>query len=262
MTDSGTDGINRQIHLGRREKLRGRFMREGLTSFSESEVLEFALGFCIPRIDTNPTAHRLLNKFGNLKNVLDASPTILRGVTGIGENSAVFIAFLKHITGYMAMRNLKHAKIKSIQNAVDYFRPLMKTYTVEEFILLCLSKDGTILLMETFTSNDISKVNLNMRQLLEMLLRVNTANAIVAHNHLGDNPAPSNADLLLTRQLARGCLALGIEPVDHLIFAGEKYYSFAEKGIISAFKTEYIQMLSAPVIIPESSPRLNTIPVD
>jgi DNA repair protein RadC len=262
MIDNKKDGIDKQIHLGRRKKLRARFVREGLTSFSESEVLEFALGFCIPRLDTNPTAHRLLNKFGTLKNVLDANPTILREVAGIGENLAIFITFLKHLTGYMTTIELKQAKIKSIQDAVDYFRPLMKTYTVEEFILLCLSRDGTILLMETFTNKDINKVNLNMREILALLLRVNTASVIVAHNHLSNDPTPSNADMFLTRQLTRLCLALDIEPIDHLIFSCEKYYSFTEMGIMSAFKTEYAQMLSAPVVIPQYTPKLNTIPAD
>ena len=255
------DEIDKQIHSGRRGKLRNRFVREGLSSFSESEVLEFALGFCIPRQDTNPASHRLLNKFGTLKNILDATPTILRTVGGIGENAAVFLSFLKHLTTYMTTQNLRRAKIKSIQDALDYFRPLMETYTAEEFILLCLSKDGTILLMETWTDNETNRVNLNMRQLLEMLMRVNTASAIVAHNHLGSDPTPSNADMFFTRQLVRGCLALDIEPVDHLIFAGPEYYSFTETGIISAFKTEYAQTLSAPIVLPDIQ-KLNNIPVD
>lgn len=256
------DSIDKQIHLGRREKLRNRFVREGLLSFSESEVLEFALGFCIPRLDTNPVAHRLLNKFGTLKNVLDATPTILRTVGGVGESATVFLSFLKYLTQYLTMRNLQGAKIKSISDALNYFRPLMETYTTEQFMMVCLSKDGTILLMDTWTDNGVNKVNLNMRQMLEMLMRVNPAAAIVAHNHLGDDPTPSNADVFLTRQLTRGCLALDVEPVDHLIFTGDKYYSFAEMGILNTFKTEYAQLLAAPIILPDGSAKLNNIPAD
>ena len=57
---------DKQIHHGRREKLRALFLKYGLESFNEVQVIEFALGLSIPRIDTNPAAHRLINKFGSL----------------------------------------------------------------------------------------------------------------------------------------------------------------------------------------------------
>jgi DNA repair protein RadC len=249
MGNKKNSDLPEDIHNGRREKLRNRFVREGLVSFSESELLEFALSFAVPRVDTNPTAHRLLNKFGDLENVLNATPTMLENVAGVGDNTAVFLSFLKHLMTYTASMRLKRTKIKSIKDAIDYLRPLMKTYAVEEFVLICLCKNGTVLLVETFTSNDMGKVRLNMRELLEMLIRVKTSGAIVAHNHLDSDPTPSDADIFLTRQLAQGCIALGIEPIDHLIFAGDNYYSFAEKGLVNAFKNEYVKMLSIPMPI-------------
>jgi DNA repair protein RadC len=258
------DEILQNIHDGRRAKLRNRFLREGIKSFSESEVLEFALGFCIPRLDTNPIAHRLLDAFGNLQNVLNASPVMLERVANIGENTAVFLSWLKHLTTYIASMRLKQTKIKTLQDSLDYLRPLMKTYDVEEFVLLCLSKDGTVLLMETFTSHSINKVDLNLRWLVELLIRVKTAAAIIAHNHLDNNPLPSNADMFLTRQLTQGCMALGIEPVDHLIFAGDKYFSFAESGITNSFKNEYLQIISTPLPLEKYITKhgINTLPSD
>jgi DNA repair protein RadC len=99
---------------------------------------------------------------------------------------------------------------------------------------------------------------------MELLIRVKTATAIVAHNHLDNNPSPSNADMILTRQLVHGCMALGIEPVDHLIFAGDRYFSFAESGVINTFKNEYLQIVSAPLPLKKymSAPLINSLPND
>jgi len=62
------------IHEGHRQRLKERFRSEGLDSFTDVQVLELALFYCIPRKDTNPIAHRLLDHFGGLSQVLEASP--------------------------------------------------------------------------------------------------------------------------------------------------------------------------------------------
>ena len=61
------------IHKDHRQRLRDRFLKEGLDNFDELYVLELLLFYCIPRVDTNPIAHRLLDYFGSLNNVLNAT---------------------------------------------------------------------------------------------------------------------------------------------------------------------------------------------
>ena len=82
------------IHDGHRERLRERFRREGLDNFNELHVLELLLFYCIPRVDTNPLAHRLLDHFGSLTGVLDASPQELEKVTGVSQNTSTFLSLI------------------------------------------------------------------------------------------------------------------------------------------------------------------------
>lgn len=232
------DALNAQIHAGRRQKLRARFLRDGLDTFNECEVLEFALGFGIPRVDTNPAAHSLINKFGSLRAVVDAHPTDLQAAYGIGENAAVFLNFLKQFTSYLAKQEIKQTKINTPQQAVDYLRPLMQTYAVEQLLIVCLDPAGNVKTVDTITNNELDMVHVNLRDLITLVTATKTAKVLIAHNHLNEDPSPSVADMQLTRRLTATLHTLNIDFLDHLIFAGAKYYSFARSGVLDAFKTE------------------------
>ena len=226
--------IDAQIHSGRREKLRRSFLDFGLVSFNETQVLEYALGLAIPRLDTNPTAHRLINTFGSLNGVIDAHPDRLREVSGIGEQAAVFLSFLKQfVTYYEKHAREVGAKINTPAQAVEYLREVMKTYSTENFVLLCLDKSGAVILEQTTTSGDLDKVEVNLRQIVDIVLRVKTASVIIAHNHLGESAEPSDADMNLTQSLVNIFAPLGIKFVDHIIFAAAgAVYSFREHKLM------------------------------
>ena len=81
------------VHDGHRKRLKQRFLTEGLDQFTDVQVLELLLFFCIARRDTNPIAHNLLDHFGSLSQVLEAPVEELCKVEGIGENTAVFENF-------------------------------------------------------------------------------------------------------------------------------------------------------------------------
>lgn len=235
------DAVDKQIHHGRREKLRKSFLDFGLVSFNETQVLEYALGLAIPRLDTNPTAHRLINTFGSLNGVIDAHPDKLREVSGIGEQAAIFLNFLKQfVTYYQRKSRDRNAKINTPSQAINHLREVMKTYSTEQFVLLCLDKSGAIILEQTTSSGDLDKVDINLRQIIDIVLRVKTASVIVAHNHLGESPSPSDADIMLTRWLVNIFTPLGIQFVDHIIFAaGDAVYSFYEHKLLEVFKREH-----------------------
>jgi DNA repair protein RadC len=233
------DGVVQQIHAGRRSKLRERFLRDSLSAFNECEVIEFALGFCIPRLDTNPAAHRLINKFGSLPNIIDALPSALQEISGIGENAAVFLSFLKQFNTYTAALTAAQQKINSPAAAIKYLTPLIKTYSAEKLVILCLDKSGRVLIMDFVTNNELDQVTVNTRDLVQLALRVKTSSIILAHNHLDEDPTPSTADINLTRTLTHLFCALNIDLADHIIFAKSKHYSFLQSGTLSAIKKEW-----------------------
>lgn len=230
------EALNAQIHAGRRKKLRARFLENGLDSFNECEVLEFALGFCIPRQDTNPAAHSLINQFGSLQAILDADPQALTTAYGIGEQAAVFLQFLKQMTSYITKQNIVTAQIKTPEQASAYLIPLLRTYSVEQFVLVCLDNAGKVKKVYDITNNELDMVHINIREIISIVTANKTAQVILAHNHLNDNPEPSIEDMQMTRRLSSLFDNLGIKFLDHVIVAGEKHYSFHCSGLLATLK--------------------------
>ena len=83
-------------HAGHRQRMRERFRTQGLDGFAPHEVLELMLFYAIPQKNVNPLAHRLLERFGTLHGVLQASVEQLMQVDGIGETAATLLSLFAH----------------------------------------------------------------------------------------------------------------------------------------------------------------------
>ena len=79
------------VHDGHRQRMKKRFLEHGLDNFDDVNVLELLLFYAQPRQDTNAMAHALLDRFGSLSAVLEASPSELQTVSGIGGNAAALL---------------------------------------------------------------------------------------------------------------------------------------------------------------------------
>ena len=229
--------LNQRIHHGRRKKLRARFLDNGLETFNECEDLDFALGFCVPRVDTNPAAHSLIEKFGSLQAVIDAKPTDLVNAYGIGEQSAVFLHFLKQLTSYLTKQTIQNVKITTPEQAINYLAPLLRTYTVEQFVVVCLDTAGKVKKVHNITNHELDMVHINVREIIAMVTATKTAQVVLAHNHLNDDPQPSINDMQLTRRLSLTFQNLGIKFLDHVIIAGDNDYSFHCSGLLDKLKS-------------------------
>ena len=95
------------VHEGHRARLKERFTEHGLDNFNDLNVLELLLIYAIPRRETNTLAHALLDRFGTLDAVFEASIYELMEVPGIGENAASLIALVPEITKRCAISRTK-----------------------------------------------------------------------------------------------------------------------------------------------------------
>ena len=99
-------------HAHHRERLRERYRDNGILSMQEHEILEMLLFYSIPVVNTNPVAHALLNEFGSLRNVFEATPDALSQVEGLGEKSALYLSFLGDIFTTISKNN-ENKKLKN-----------------------------------------------------------------------------------------------------------------------------------------------------
>ena len=225
------------VHDGHRERLRARFAEHGLESFNELNALELLLCYAIPRRDTNEIAHRLLDAFGSLSGVFQASMQELTSIPGIGENAATLILMVPQIVKKAHVSKAKETKI--IRNSTDagnYLLPYFLDEPDEIVMMLCLDNKRAVICCREMGRGVVNGVDANIRRMVETALKVKTTTVIVAHNHPNGVALPSREDDNFTRTLYRSLGLLGITLEDHIIVANDEFVSLADSGVMHLFK--------------------------
>ncbi len=224
--------MEENIHAGHRDRLRDRFDENGLKAFSDVEALELLLFYALPRCNTNEIAHRLLDRFGGFREVLEADASELRLVKGVGDSAARLIRLVSQMNmRYLASERRGGGSImKSTDSAVEYLRPLFAYSRDELAFALCLNSSGAIIRCHELARGMSNRVEFSARQIVELALRDNAAHIILAHNHLSDVALPSRADVAATRAVASTLRSLGVSLADHFIISGDEYVSMRESG--------------------------------
>lgn len=222
------------MQQGHRKRLRDRFMKEGLSAFTPAEALELLLFYAIPQRDVKPLAHRLLEKFGSLENVLAAPPEALSTVEGIGEHAASLLCLIVPFSRYVdILRQGEKPRLRTRSEAKAYCMALMRGQSEECFYLISLDIHMVVSGTALIAAGGPDAVAVQPRQVVESALRHNAHSLILCHNHPGGSPEPSRADIEATQRIAAALTPIGVSLADHIIIAGSEAVSFVEAGLIT-----------------------------
>lgn len=219
---------NRNIHKDHRKRLRQRFINEGLEHFEDHEVLELLLFYAIPQKDTNATAHYLLDRFGSISEVFEASVPELMKIDGVGERSAVLISLIPQIFRKYTASKSNTSKICGIEEIAKFAYNCFVGRTDEYFLLICVDNKCTMLNHHFVSKGTVDSSNVDLRKIIQILVGSKATAAIVAHNHPRGNSIPSKSDLNTTITIASALKPLGIKLLDHIIVSVDEYTSMAE----------------------------------
>ena len=226
------------IHDGHRQRLKERFLKEGLDNFDELQVLELLLFYCVPRQDTNPIAHALLERFGSLAQVLEADPAELRKVPGIGENAATFLSLVMSASRYYQVNKASSAVIlPTIEQCGKYLLHRFHGRRNETVFLLCLDAKCKVLCCKEVGEGSVNSAAVPIRRIVEIALGANATSVILAHNHPSGLAIPSGEDVQTTRRLAAALDAVEIVLSDHIVVAEDDFVSMVQSGL---YRTEDI----------------------
>ena len=219
------------MHHGHRKRMRERFRQEGLEGFAPHEILELLLFYARARGDVNPLAHKLLDAFGSLKGVLEASPEQLMAVEGVGEETATFLGMMVPVfRKYQECLSDVGATLFRRVDAEKYCQALMAGLRKERLYLICLSSACKVLGRRLLSEGSIDEVPAYPRLVVETALNYNAYFVILCHNHPGGIAEPSAADLDTTLLLEAVLKHLGMCLIDHIIVAGNSTYSMNQHG--------------------------------
>lgn len=225
----GNKNTKKNIHEGHRERLRQRFLDEGLDNFQPHNVLELLLFYSIPIKDTNDEAHALINTFGSLSSVFDASFDELCKVDGIGERTATLIKLVPELFKKYEVDKVvnEDAVLNTCEAVAKYVSKYFKGVVEEQLYALCLDSSFNVLCFEQISSGTVNAAPLNNRKLVELAYKFNSANIILVHNHPSGVVAPSRADINATMTIIELLKSIGIKLGDHMIIGkGDDFFSF------------------------------------
>lgn len=240
---------NDNIHKLHRQRLKERFLTSRFDNFAEHEILEFLLFFSIPQGNTNPIAHKLLDRYHSLSAVLDASYESLLTNDGVGSHSAILIKTLPALLN--TYKTQKANKISQLTNqlvAIDYVSNLFFGSNIEEFYIICVDANSVIIDTKRLTSESFNKVEISLREVTKFVLNHDCDRIFIAHNHITPPATPSNDDILLTKKIFTSCTLNDIQLVDHIIYSPAGCYSFAETGLMNEIKNNVLGLFDQSII--------------
>ena len=219
------------IHKGHRERLKARFLEEGLDNFTDIQVLELLLFYAIPQKDTNPIAHALLDRFGSLSQVLDAEAEELKKVPGISDHSATLLRMVTEISRYYQVNCVQRTQALTTLDACgNYLVPYFFGRSNETVFLLCLDAKCKVLCCREVGQGSINSASISVRKIVETAISSNATTVILAHNHPSGVALPSSEDIQTTRRVAAALSAVEVHLADHIVVADGDFVSMVQSG--------------------------------
>ena len=227
-------------HDGHRERLRGSFLAYGLDPMSDVNALELLLFYAIPRKDTNPLAHALLDRFGSIHAVFSASEQELCAVPGVSRNTAALIRLVPELVRRSRLSAAEDIKfIHNSKEAGAFLVPRFSNAKEELVLLLSLDSGKRIIRCQELGRGEVNTVNFSIRKLVEFVVQNKASFVILAHNHPEGVALPSREDDLVTRQVYDALRTIGVTFYDHIIVARDDFVSYRDSGWFELNRMSY-----------------------
>ena len=206
-------------HAGHRQRVKEEFLARGLEGWPDHRVLELLLFYAIPQGDVNPLAHELIDRFGSLDKVLDASADELKKVPGLGEHSIALLRLIPQLSGrYTAGRGGPGQLVHTSEEAAHVLAPYFYAATNEMVYVLCLDAKGKVLGVRRVSEGNLVSSEVNVRRVAEICMALGASFFYLAHNHVSNLAFPSQEDWQATDLVRAALSPVGGSLVDHLIF--------------------------------------------
>lgn len=220
------------VHEKHRERVRKEFLENGINENTPAhKILEHLLFYCIPRIDTNPIAHQMIEKYGSISGVLDAPVEELADFKGMSERSAVLLKMIMPVARrYLYDKSVARKQFSSLDDIGKYILERYVGFTEEKAGILCLNAAGSLLGFTFISEGDISSVGISIRELIKIAIDLDATVVVLCHNHPSGIALPSGNDVALTEMAAQSLSYVGIRLLDHIITANGDFISMAQSS--------------------------------
>ncbi len=218
------------LHEKHRQRLKEKFIEFGGDCLEDHELVELLLFYSIPRQNTNELAHKLINEYGRLSDILEADIERLTEFNGISTHSAVlFKLILASVNKYMNEQNDIVNAMLTPKNIDNYIKNLFYGHTNETAYALLLDKDCIVKKVKKIATGTINAAPLYPREVVKLAVNERYPYMILAHNHPNGNEIPSQNDFNITKTIELALNFVDVRLVDHVIVSGDKVTSMARQ---------------------------------
>lgn len=212
------------------ERPRERLLSEGPEALANRDLLAILLTSALKEKNVLALSDELLQTFGGLEGLSEASFFELTAIKGMGRAKALQLLSAMNLAKRLLREKAKKAcVITDSREAFEQTRDLFFGAKQEKLVLLLLSSKLSLIHREIITVGTLTEVPLHPREVFRSAIRYSAHSVVLAHNHPGGEVEPSNADIDLTEKLRKAGLLLGIPVLDHIIVAEDRYYSLMNR---------------------------------
>ena len=227
-------GMNKADHSGHRDRLRTKYLENGVESLAPHEIIEMLLFNAVPYRNTNDIAKILLDRFGSLSGVLDAAPEQLMDA-GLTRNQAAFLKLIPDVTRlYLIDRNQRPDQIVTLESLpAEILNRFIGQMDTEHVFLLLVDKKMKEIYSGMLTKGSFNASEISLRRIVDLALRHGAVGAVLAHNHPSGLAMPSSEDLAATERIRQSLRMIGVELIDHYIVADGECVSLRDSGLFN-----------------------------
>ena len=216
------------------DRPREKALARGLGALTDAELLATVLGSGTVELSALDLSRLLVERFGGLKGMASAQARELQTVKGVGPAKALSIAAIFELGRRRQREEAQTPVFHTLEGLIEYLHPRFADETVEVFRVLYLTRANRLLGEREVGRGGLSHVVVDPRVVFREAVQLSAGKLILAHNHPGGSARPSQEDYTLTDKLVAGARLLDMTVEDHLIFAPEGVYSFAQNGTLGA----------------------------
>jgi DNA repair protein RadC len=218
------------LHDRPREKL----TRGGAASLGDNELLALVLGAGSAQADVLDVANRVLTRAGGLQGLTRSALDELRQVTGVGlARAARIVAAVELGRRTLVNARIERVRMRTPADIAAHLLPLYGAAAVEQFGVALLDTRQRLMRIRVLSTGSVDSTVVHPREVFKEAAFASAAYVVLFHNHPSGDATPSPEDAALTARMLSAGEVMGIEVLDHVILADERYYSFWEAGFVA-----------------------------
>ena len=220
--------------LAKHDRPREKLQRFGVAALGDNELMAIILASGSRGCDALELANRILERAGGLHALARRAPDEL-SVPGVGAARAAQIVAAVELGRRTLIRTaLERPQYLTPQQLACYLLPQYGAASVEQFGIVMLDTKHRLIRVKVVAVGSLDSAVVYPREVFREATTASAAAIVLFHNHPSGDPRPSKDDLLLTYRMLRAGDIMGIDVIDHLILADQRYYSLAEAGELTA----------------------------